>query len=215
MAKVPAVVSVKKEDPVKPEVSATPEKVADTQEATISNGSSELTPTDEESVSVIKPNYGDGSPPDWLWVEEGKALVDVEIYAYKDPVSGKLKAVSQDPSTPLRAVSLIEYPIKSQWTIPTKVQLDSYRERSKTIDRTLLRTLVDRFQVQEYVIRYHLMDLKIHHPAESGKEPSLILLKRDKRGRLTDETLDMVKRIHPTVLELLWAKFMEEASLIL
>lgn len=167
---------------------------------------------DTTEVST-EPNYGDGKPPEWLWITEGKTKVVSKIYAYKDETS-KLRAISTEVSYAMRALGLVEYPIESEWTIPSKDQLDGYKQRSSILDRTYMRSIIDRSKLQDEVTRSHLQTLKVHLPVGEGEQPQLIQLKRDKKNRLTEETLAMVKRLHPTILDMLWAKYLEESSLV-
>jgi hypothetical protein len=60
----------------------------------MSNGPGELNPSPEEvrgdeswpseETELSSVNYGDGLPPELLWIQEGNNQVLVTIYAYKD-----------------------------------------------------------------------------------------------------------------------------------
>jgi hypothetical protein len=168
-----------------------------------------------ELTSATKPNFGDGKPPEFLWITEGENEVRVTVYAYKDEETGRLRSLTTEPSLALRALGMIEYPIESTWTIPTKAQLETYKREASLFDRSLMRTLVDRSAIQTAVIEIHLRELKVHVPAAEGSEPQLIQLTRDKRGKLTKVTMKLLQSMHPSAQELMFTKFVEDASLLL
>lgn len=168
----------------------------------VSEGSVDL----EDAV----PNYGDGKAPDSLWISEGNNQVISTIYAYRDDNSvAKLRSITLEPSSALRILGLIEFPITATWTIPTKNQLSEYRTKSSMFDRSLGRSLIDRDRLAGHLLRNHLQVLN------GPKDAPLLSLVRDKRNRLDQSTMEKLQSLHPTVLDLLVAKFAEDASLLL
>src|SRR4051812_42817033 len=97
---------------------------------------------DEEIIS--RPDYGDGLPPDMLWIKEGENRDVTTIYTYKDPTTSRLRSVTLGINSDLREIGLIEYPIEVEWSIPTKEQLDVYRDRASRIDSRTGRTVTHR-----------------------------------------------------------------------
>jgi hypothetical protein len=133
------------------------------------------------------------------------------IYAYADDTN-KLRSIQLDVSYALRELRMVEYPIESTWTIPSKNQIEIYRDRSSRLDVRTRSQLVQRAVLQEIITRYHLQEFKII----TGPEQSDTLeLKRDKRGRLDDNTMQKLRSLHPSILDLIFVKYSEEAALII
>jgi hypothetical protein len=59
-------------------------------------------------------------PPELLWIKEGENKVLVTIYVYKDPQTGRLRTVAPEIRPLSRELGLIEYPIESEWSVPTR-----------------------------------------------------------------------------------------------
>lgn len=155
-------------------------------------------------------DQGDGLPPAFLWLGDEPNRVTVTIYAYKDRKTGKLRTLTLDVLSGSRDLRLIEYPIETVWTIPTKDQLEQYRQRASQYDGRARAVLVQRPSMQDLLFRYHLQEIKITQPGTDHQ----IQLERDRRGRLTDATMELIKKLHPSVLDLLFQKYLDDAALI-
>lgn len=163
-----------------------------------------------EAPEHIKANLGDGKPPEWLWLT-GSEELSITIYAYKDGPSNRLLGFFLSPNLPYRIHGIIEYPMESKWTIPDKTKLDNLREESSNFRPALGRTILNKTVFTENLIRNHLVSLDIEGPDKTSK----LKLDRDRKGRLTNETMELLNKLHPSVLELLCTKFLNETSIIL
>jgi hypothetical protein len=167
---------------------------------------------EEEEGGLPLPDYGDGSTPDFLWIREDKDQVIVTIYAYKDPQTNRLKSISLQPSYALRDAKMIEFPIESEWTIPTKTQLDDYRSRATRYNVSARGQMMSRAVLEELLIRYHLKNLYF---ITADNQKSRIELKEGKKGGLSPQSMNLLKSLHSSVMDLLFLKFVDESALLL
>ncbi len=171
-------------------------------------------PTISDMVrTLLDPQLGDGLPPMDLWVEEGKNLLEFDIYVYKDLENGRMIAIVPEVNMPFRSLDFVEYPIHSKWTIPTKAQMERYENENSVLDRTVGRVIVNRHGLNRSLLKHHLIDLTIHERPEGGGEPRLIQLRRDKEGSLDEETLKKILKLHPSAQAALLSRFHQEAVL--
>jgi hypothetical protein len=168
---------------------------------------------DEEGIPA--PDYGDGMPPEMLWIKEGENRIVTTIYTYKDPKTGRLKNVSLDFQTALRELGFVEYPIEVEWSIPTREQLDAYRERASRIDIRTGRPMTHRATVQGLIIRNHLLELRFPSLSTSSGAPQILPLPRDSHGGLTKAALKTLGQLHSSVLDLLYVKYVDESALLI
>jgi hypothetical protein len=170
-------------------------------------GSSSL---DQDGEFVVPPpDYGDGLPPELLWIKEGENKVLVTIYAYKDPQTNRLRIVAPEIRPVMREAGMIEYPIESEWSVPTREQINGYRERATRVDQRSGQVMLHQATIQNLIIQHHLLDLKF--PASNG---SISLeLTRDSRGALTKKAMTRLGQLHTTVLEMLYLKYSRESTL--
>ena len=152
-----------------------------------------------------------GVPPDLLWISEGKDEVLSTIYVYQSPTTGRLRTVLFEPSEDLRALEMREFPIETRWSVPAKMQLDRYREQSSRFNREARAVLVHKARMEELIVQNHLLEMKMG----SGDSAHVIDLTRDRRGTLTAESMEHINRLHPTVMDMMLSKFIEEAALII
>lgn len=173
---------------------------------------------DEEDISVddseklsepVEPE-SDGAPS-LLWISEGVDCVISTIYIYQDKDTGRLKAVLWEPSPELKFAGMPEFPIETKWSVPTKAQIDGYRDRSSRYNQAARAILVQRAKLEELLIQSHLLEMKLG----SEGHQTVVDLQRDKKGILTAASVAHVNRLHPSVIDMMFAKFVDEAALIL
>jgi hypothetical protein len=174
--------------------------------------------TNEEDISMNDPEKtlesgepeSDGAPLG-LWVHEGKDEVISTIYVYESSMTGRLRTVLFEPSEDLRALEMREFPIETRWSVPSKQQLDRYRDQSSRFNREARAVLVHKARMEELIVQNHLLEMKMG----SGDSAHVIDLTRDRRGTLTAESMEHINRLHPTVMDMMLSKFIEEAALII
>jgi hypothetical protein len=149
--------------------------------------------------------------PGLLWISEGVDIVISTIYVYQDTITGRLRAVLWEPSSELRMTGMPEFPVETKWSVPSKAQIDSYRDRSSRYNTTARAVLVQRSRLEELLIQNHLLEMKLG----SGEHQVVVDLQRDKKGLLTSASLAHINKLHPSVIDMMMAKFIDEAALIL
>jgi len=166
----------------------------------------ESPPSEEQA-----PEKMDGDPPALLWISEGRDCVISTVYVYQDVATGRLKTILWDPSPELVATGMREFPVETKWSIPTKAQLSDYRERSSRYNIAARAVLVRRGELEELVIQNHLLEMKL---GPEGHQ-TVVELKRDRKGVLTKESLAHINTLHASVMDMVFAKFIDEAALLL
>jgi hypothetical protein len=164
-----------------------------------------------DTSETTQSEESNGVPPDLLWISEGTDIVISTVYIYQDPTTGRLKTILWEPSSDLKAVGMPEFPIETKWSVPTKAQIDNYRDRSSRFNTVARAVLVQRGRLEEFLIQNHLLEMKLG-PQE---HQTVVDLQRDKKGALTTASLDHINKLHPSVIEMILAKFIDEAALIL
>jgi hypothetical protein len=166
----------------------------------------EVPPAEEPTLAE-----SNGAPPDLLWISEGVDTVISTIYIYQDKDTGRLKAVLWEPSPELRLAEMPEFPVETKWSVPTKAQIDGYRDRSSRYNTVARAVLVQRARLEELMIQHHLLEIKLG----SEGHQTVVDLPRDKKGVLTPVALTTINKLHPSVIDMMLAKFVDEAALIL
>jgi hypothetical protein len=166
----------------------------------------ELSPTEEQVLAE-----SNGAPPDLLWISEGVDIVISTIYVYQSPTTGRLRTVLWEPSSDLRDLNMREFPIETKWSVPSKTQLDKYREQSSRFNQAARAVLVHKARMEELIVRNHLLEMKMG----SGDSAHVIDLQRDRKGVLTTEAMEHINKLHPTVMDMMLSKFIDEAALII
>jgi hypothetical protein len=166
----------------------------------------ESPPPEEQTLAE-----SNGAPPDLLWISEGVDIVISTLYIYQDKDNGRLKAVLWEPSPELRVAGMPEFPVETKWSVPSKSQIDSYRDRSSRYNQAARAVLVQRARLEELLIQHHLQEMKLG----SEGHQTVVDLQRDKKGALTAASLAHINKLHPSVIDMMLAKFIDEAALIL
>jgi hypothetical protein len=165
-----------------------------------------------EETDETPANYGDGLPPNLLWLGSGPNEIQCEIYLYKDVKTNKLRSVNLEPSETLRQLGFVEYPIHSTWTVPTREQMERYREQASRYNSLARAVLTHRHAMQDLLIRAHLR--KLWFSMESNSQNNSLEFTFDRRDRLDDKSFTKLNQMHSTVIDVLFARFVEDAALI-
>ena len=173
----------------------------------------ELPVDDTESPPLEQPPPAEsnGDIPDLLWITEGRDTVISTIYIYQDKDTKRLKAILWEPSPELRGAGMFEFPVETTWSVPTKTQIDSYRDRSSRYNQAARAILVQRARLEELILQNHLQEMKLG----SEGHQTTVDLQKDKKGALTAASLAHINKLHPSVIDMVIAKFVDEAALIL
>jgi hypothetical protein len=166
--------------------------------------------TEADSVEEVTENTQE-TPPELLWISEGSNTVLSTIYIYTDKDTKRLRTILTQPSPDLRLQGMPEFVVETMWSVPTRVQMDGYRESASRYNVAARAVLVQRGLMEDLIIKNHLLELK------TGSEGNWtqVELVRDKKGKLTSVSMETLNKLHPSVMEMIFAKFLDEAALII
>jgi hypothetical protein len=170
----------------------------------------DLNPVESEPVTQEPESNGE-APPDLLWIREGADFVITTIYVYQDSKTKRLKFVIREPLPTLLEQGLIEYPVETRWTVPTRGQLDSYRTSSARYNNEARAVLMQRVVIEELLIKNHLQEIVL---GLEGHQSSVVI-QRDGKGRLSRESQTVIDQLHPSVMDVTLAKFVDDAALLI
>jgi hypothetical protein len=83
-----------------------------------------------------------------------------------------------------------------EFTIPTYEDMSSYRQRCGIYRAEAQQVLIDRLQLRNFMLVWHLKDWSLRTP--DGKKVELV---HDQNGSLGDESMKMVYKTHTTILD--------------
>lgn len=94
------------------------------------------------------------------------------------------------------------------FTIPTYEDMSSYRTRCASFRREAGQMLVDRLQLRNYILVWHLKDWSL-----TGADGSKVELIHDADGSLNNESVQKVYSLHPTIIDIVLTVFEKDILL--
>ena len=140
-----------------------------------------------------------------IWINEDSKPLEITIYLYVDQKEDRISSVSKFPIPELVETGLAESELVSQWSIPSRANMELYRRKSGRLNPTTGMLMVDDLIVSDCVISNHLRGLSI-----DGVE---VELERDESQALTPKSLEKVKSLQSGIYDLLYDKYRAEACL--
>lgn len=175
------------------------------------NSASESSSEDSDAVSV------EGLPAPKFPTEDNlpdlitpKGTIEVTIYLYSDETK-RIRSINGEIQYALRKVGLIECPFVTTWSVPPRDVLETYRARSSYYEPLARSTLTNRSELMNQIIKNHLTTMKYGEPGKEKDFP----LEKNRRGHLSEGSLNQVRSLHPTILDILFMKYTDEAALII
>ena len=95
-----------------------------------------------------------------------------------------------------------------EFTIPSYEDMFSYRQRSAKFHREAGQLLVDKLQLRNFMLVWHLKDWSL-----IGKDGNKVELKHDDDGSLDEASLKKVYSIHSTILDVVLTRFEKDILL--
>ncbi len=192
------------------------EAVAETTAATVG----EAEPSPVEPVLPMK-MVDATTPPADMWLD-GRT-VNVTVYVYKNRLNDSFHACEVEPYDYNRMIrqaiaegamvaelfpdDLVysQHDFGSGWTIPTTRQLDRYRSDASVFNRT-----AGGFVVQPLLLKQRLLAGHLTRLGETAIERVT-----DDRGRiqLTESSEDLLERLHPSIVDAIYEKYLAVASI--
>ena len=163
-------------------------------------------------ASLPDPNEKDnGQLPKGLWIDESSNIV-ATIYLYKDTLTQDLVLIQPDPISIDRkkVLNLVEIPLTAEFTLPTRDQLNKYRDRSSKWNDDVQTVIPNRYLMRSLIMRNHLKAIDIIDPKTNER----FKVEHDLKGRLTPQTESKLDKLHPSILEFIIMKFERVANII-
>lgn len=98
---------------------------------------------------------------------------------------------------------------KFVFTRPTYDKLNRYRQKSSEFNQEARVTVINQLKLRDFFLVYHLKDWNIKD--ENGNK---IELEFEPNGTLTDETIDIVYGLHPSILDVVITSFERKLLLV-
>ena len=98
--------------------------------------------------------------------------------------------------------------LKFDFSVPNYEDMSTYRQRSGVYRREAQQVIVDRIQLRNYLLTWHLKDWSM-----TDEDGNKIELKCDENGSLSDESLALVYAITPTLMDVILTLFEKEILL--
>lgn len=140
----------------------------------------------------------------------GDALVDIKTYVVYDDDGQIVSVLNEDVATlkdVLVSFNFKEYVFKFSQVNYDK--LNKYRQRSLEYDKMTKNNIVNHLKIRDYFIIYHLRDWNIDD--ENGKK---VELKFDTNGSLSDESVEKVYSLHPSIIDVVLTSFERKMVLV-
>jgi len=145
-----------------------------------------------------------------LQVEKLLSEIVSHVYVYVrtgDPP--KILGVLRARAPELLAAGLEEHDVEARWTVPSRRQMEEYRREASILNRQNGLVMVDEIRLSDEVVANHLKKILM-----DGKEIKLEESK-DILGRLSQDSLEMLKRMHSGFYDTFYAQYCSEACLLI
>jgi len=164
---------------------------------------------EEGKIREILPTLDTEIPPGLI--VSGSKLFDSDCLIWRFPGGESVKSFTREPSNVLRATGLVESTVNSKWTTPNRAEMFDYKTQSQRLSPVTGEVYLDLLTMQEILIRHHLMGL-FWIGIEKIARPLVEL--RQRNGKLDKASLEALSKLHPTLIDLLYSGFLQEANLI-
>lgn len=167
---------------------------------------------DSEAIVMAKDEMNEKKQdtlPSFFVEENERTKVVVDILSSK--ADGKIMSVSR-AGLGLNFAKDFAYLKHSMiwfdFTVPSYEDMSTYRQRSASYRREAGQMLVDRLQLRNFLLVWHLKDWSL-----MDKQGKKIELKHDEGGSLSDESLKRVYSFHSTILDVVLTIFEKDILL--
>jgi hypothetical protein len=146
--------------------------------------------------------------PSFFVDTEEKSRVDVDILF--DKTTGKLLSISKTGlGVDFSVYNYLGY-VKEyfDFTQPTYDDLSTYRQRCSVYNKVAQRLFVDSTQLRNFLLVWHLKDWSL-----KDKNGNKVELKHDDDGSLSKESMDIVYKTFPTLLDVVLTIFEKDIML--
>lgn len=161
-----------------------------------------------EKEKVVEPEKTDAKPSFFI-KKATRHVVVMDVLSSK--IDGRVVSVSKsgmginfEKDFPQLTHTVLTF----EFSIPNYEDMSTYRQRSSIFRREIQQTIVDKLQLRNYLLVWHLKDWNMTD--ENGKK---IELNFDANGSLSDESLSIVYSISPTLMDVVMTCYEKEILL--
>lgn len=136
--------------------------------------------------------------------------IDIEVDVLSSQQDGRIVSISRKGL----GVDFDEFPYlnhsvaKFSFSAPTYDEMSSYRRRSAVFRNEAQQMVVDRVQLRNYFLVWHLRDWSL-----KNRDGSKVELEHDKEGSLSDESMTKVYSVQPTLIDVVMTLFEKDMLL--
>ena len=175
---------------------------------TLSDGARSAVVNAEAVVADKATVHNNDALPSFFIGRDDKIKVDIDIMTLKS--NGKVVAVSRK-GLGIDFKELAHLCHSEEWfefSVPSYDDVASYRQRSTSADRDAQVLLLNRIQLRNFLLVWHLKDWSLRD--KSGKK---VALRHDENGTLSSESLGHVYALHPTIVDVVMTSFEKDMML--
>jgi hypothetical protein len=160
-----------------------------------------------ETVKIVKEKPA--AKPSFFIKKAARHVIKMDVLTSKE--DGRVLSVSK---TGLGIDFVKDFPfmvyteLVFEFSVPNYEDMSTYRQRSSVYRREAQQVIVDKLQLRNFMLVWHLKDWNLTD--EDGKKVDLAL---DSNGSLSEESLAMVYAISPTLLDVVMTIFEKEILL--
>ena len=134
--------------------------------------------------------------PSFFVSKEDRRRIEVDILSSKE--DGKIMSVTRTGlGLDFEEFRFLRHEtVWFEFTIPTYENMSNYRQRSGVYRREAGQILVDRIQLRNYLMVWHLKDWSL-----TDRDGNKVELTHDADGALSDESVEKLYAIHTTILD--------------
>ena len=147
--------------------------------------------------------------PSFFVEEEDRHKVEIDVLTSKD--SGQIVSISRkgldiDFKKDFDYLTYTE--ISFEFSIPTYDEISSYRQRSATFRSEAQQMIVDRVQLRNFFLVWHLKDWSL-----KDRKGNIVKLEHDDDGSLSDASMKKVYSLQPTLVDIVMTLFEKDILL--
>ena len=151
---------------------------------------------------------GENKFPSFFVESKDRHKVEVDILASKS--DGRIVSISRlGLGVNFKQFDYLHHSIESfEFSVPTYDELSTYRQRSSAFKNEVQQMVVDRVQLRNFFLVWHLKDWSL-----KDRDGNKVELNCDEDGSLTDESVKSVYSVQPTLVDIIMTLFEKDILL--
>lgn len=164
--------------------------------------------SDVMAIEKDKKVDGDEALPSFFVEKEDRHDVEVDILASKN--DGKIVSISRHGlGLDFEQFDYLHHSVaKFEFSVPTYDEMSTYRQRSAAFRNDVQQMVVDRVQLRNFFLVWHLKDWSL-----KNRDGSKVELEHDDDGSLSDASMKKVYSVQPTLIDIVLTLFEKDILL--